>query len=218
MKFDACSTGWIDVTRPMRSGMPHWPGDPELQMDRICDIKRGDACNVSKLTLCAHTGTHMDAPVHYLDDGPGMEAAPLDALLGPVRVLQCDDPVSIRRTWLQQFELESGGREFFKTAGSAAAHEQFREDYIYIGSDAAEYLAERHTRLVGIDTMSVGGFYDHMVETHVALLGAGCWIVENLDLSQVEPGAYEAICLPIKFTDCDGAPARVLLRPQTSRR
>lgn len=214
MSSDSLSAeGWIDVTLPVAVGMPRWPGDPEVEIERVSDMGRGDSCNVSKLTLCAHTGTHIDAPLHYLSDGVGTEAAPLDALMGRARVLVCDDPVSVRRCWLEKQGIVEGERIIVKTHGSAAAAGQaFREDYVYVAADAAQFLAERKTRLLGINTMSVGGFYDSMVETHKILLGVDCWIVENLDLSQVDAGEWEIICLPMKIADCDGAPARVLMR------
>lgn len=205
---------WRDVTRPMIAGMVHWPGDPEFAVDLISDINRGDTCNVSRLTLCAHTGTHMDAPFHFLADGVGIEAAPLNSLMGSARVIAVDDPVSVRRAHLEQYEIMPGERIFIKTANCSIPWDgEFCMDYVYIAADAAQYLAEKGIALLGVDYMSVGGFYQDMVETHKALLGADVWIVENLDLREIEPGNWEIICLPLKIVGGDGAPARVLMRP-----
>lgn len=204
------AAGWVDVTLPMDMGMPRWPGDPEFEVSRVCDMSRGDSCNVSKVTLCVHTGTHIDAPCHYVQGGAGVEAAPLDVLMGRGRVLQCDDQVAVRRGWLEEQGIEAGERLFFKTVRPTGR--EFREDYVYIARDGAEFLVERGVKLLGIDTMSVGGFYDSMVETHVTLLEAGVWVVENVNLSKVPAGTFDIICLPLVIPGCDGAPARVLMR------
>lgn len=207
------ASGWIDVTQPVQPGMAHWPGDPSVEIDLVSDMSRGESCNVSRLVMGAHTGTHIDAPVHYLPGEAGAEAAPLSALMGRARVLQPDDRLSVRRAWLESQDVQQGERIFFKTRQSDdLAGQPFREDYVYLAADAAGYLAERGVLLVGIDTMSVGGFYHEMVETHRALLQGGCWIVENVDLSQIEPGDWDVICLPMKLVGCDGAPARVLMK------
>ncbi len=207
------SGGWIDVTLPMEAGMAHWPGDPQVEIDRIVDMGKGDICNVSRVTMCAHSGTHMDAPAHFLRDGAGVDTAPLEVLMGPARVIAIDDPVSIRRADLEKYHIQAGERIIFRTRNSQFSRDGgFQMDFVHIASDAAQYLAGQKVSLVGIDYMSVGGFYQDMVETHVALLGAGVWIVENLDLQHIGPGDWELICLPMKIVGCDGAPARVLMR------
>src|SRR5690606_28249885 len=132
--------------------------------------------------------THMDAPCHYVPSGAGVEAAPLDVLMGRGRVLQCDDQVAVRRAWLEAQGIGAGERLFIKTVRPTGR--AFREDYVYLAPDGAEFLVERGVKLLGIDTMSVAGFYDGMVETHMTLLQAGVWVVENVDLSKVSPGEY----------------------------
>lgn len=205
---------WIDITRPTFAGMAHWPGDPEVEVERFMDIRRGDHCNVSRVSMCVHAGTHIDAPLHFISDGDGAESAALDVMIGPARVIAIDDQVSVRRSALEPYDLQPGERVLFKTRNGLIPWEgPFVMEYIYIAADAAEYLAERRVALVGIDGMSVGGFYNDMVECHLALLNGGIWIVENLDLRAVKPGRYELMCLPMKLVGCDGAPARVLLRP-----
>jgi len=207
-------TDWIDVTLPVRNGMVHWPGDPEFHIERIHDQLKGDIATVSKFTMGAHTGTHMDAPLHFLKGGISIDRIPLEAVIGPARVIQIQDRVSIRRGELEQHEIEARGRVLFKTANSDHlwGKDEFDENFIFIAQDAAEYLAERGVRTVGVDYLSVGGFRQDAVETHEALLGAGIWVVEGLDLSGIEPGLYEMICLPLKLIDAEGAPARAVLR------
>lgn len=207
-------TDWIDVTVPVRNGMVHWPGDPEFHIERTQDQLKGDTATVSHLSMGAHTGTHMDAPLHFLKDGISIDQLPLEAVIGHARVIQIQDRVSIRRAELEQHEIEARGRVLFKTANSDHlwGKDEFDEDFIFIAHDAAEYLAERGVRTVGVDYLSVGGFRQDAVETHETLLGAGIWVVEGLDLSGIEAGLYEMICLPLKLIDAEGAPARAVLR------
>jgi len=194
--------------------MVHWPGDPPFERQLIQDQKKGDVCTVSKLTMGAHTGTHMDAPRHFVKGTQGIDEVPLDAVIGPARVIQIQDRQAIRRAELEQHEIEARDRVLFKTANSDRlwSKDEFDEDFIFIAHDAAEYLAERGVRTVGVDYLSVGGFRQDAVETHEALLGADIWVIEGLDLSGIEPGRYELICLPLKIAGSDGSPARAVLR------
>jgi arylformamidase len=209
---------WIDVSVPLRSGMVHWPDNPPVVIERVLDIGRGDVCNVSRLSMGVHTGTHMDAPIHFVPDGAGIERMPLAATMGPCRVVAIADPVAIRPAELEPLGIARGERILFKTRNSARvwSGEAFMEDFVYIAQDAARYLAARGVGTVGVDYLSVGGYAKDGPETHRALLEAGVWIIEGLDLSRVGPGAYELICLPLKIAGGDGAPARALLRPATA--
>jgi arylformamidase len=143
-----------------------------------------------------------------------MEQMPIDATIGPARVIFISDPVAIRRPELEKHDLQPGERILIKTANSAKCwnRDSFDEDYIFIAADAAAYMAERGIRTVGVDYLSVGGFKQDMVETHQTILRAEIWIIEGLNLSAVEPGAYELICLPLKLVGSDGSPARAILR------
>jgi arylformamidase len=194
--------------------MVHWPGDPPYNIKRLHDQSNGAVCTVSKVDLGVHTGTHMDAPLHFIQGGAAIDQIPLDAVIGPARVIQIQDRRSIRREELEQHEIEARDRVLFKTANSDQLwrKDEFDEDFIFITRDGAEYLAERGVQTVGVDYLSVGGFKEDAVETHVALLDKGIWIIEGLDLSGVEPGLYELICLPLKLMGSEGSPARAVLR------
>jgi len=207
-------TDWIDVSVPVHNGMVHWPGDPPYHIERLHDQSNGAVCTVSKIRLGVHTGTHMDAPLHFIHGGATVDQVPLDAVIGPARVIPIQDRRSIRREELEQHEIEARDRVLFKTANSDRLwrKNEFDEDFIFITRDAAEYLAERGVQTVGVDYLSVGGFKEDAVETHIALLDAGIWIIEGLDLSGVEPGLYELICLPLKLMGSEGSPARAVLR------
>jgi arylformamidase len=208
------TTTWIDVSVPLYSGMAHWPDNPPVLIERMLDMDRGDTCNVSTIAMGSHTGTHMDAPLHFLRTGKGIDEMPLDATLGLARVIEIGDTESIKPGELRPHGILQGERVLFKTQNSTRCWKSdgFVEDFVYISQEAARYLAELHVRTVGMDYLSVGGYVKDGVETHQALLGAGIWVIEGLDLSQVQPGTYDLICLPIKLAKGDGAPARAIVR------
>ena len=207
---------WIDISVPIYSGMVHWPGNPAVRIERTEDLSRGDAANVSKLELGVHTGTHMDAPRHFLADGAGIDELPLDATIGPARVIRIEHPQAILPAELEAHDLQAGERVLFLTRNSGRCwkSDQFVEDFVYISAAAAQFLVERKVRTVGVDYLSVGGYVHDGVETHRILLGAGVWLVEGLNLAAVKPGAYELVCLPLRVVGADGAPARAILRPR----
>jgi arylformamidase len=208
--------GWIDVSVPISSGMVRWPDDPAVEVSRASEIAAGDPANVTRLEMSAHTGTHMDAPVHYLEGREGIDAMPFDATIGLARVIEISDMVSVKAGELAGHEPKQGERLLLKTVNSVNAWKlapEFERNFVYIAADAAAFLAECGVRSVGIDYLSVGGFEHDAVETHVALLRAGVWVIEGLNLADVEPGDYELLCLPLKIVGSDGAPARALLRP-----
>jgi arylformamidase len=199
---------------PVREGMVHWPGDPAFHIRRVLDQKNGDICTLSQIEMSVHTGTHMDAPRHFLKDAATMESMPIDATVGLARVIPILDERVIGREELLQHDLQTGERILFKTANSDERWDTdvFDEDFIFIAKDAAEYLVECGVRTVGVDYLSVGGFRQDMVETHQTILSAGIWIIEGLDLRDVTPGLHEMVCLPLKLVGSDGAPARAALR------
>jgi len=205
---------WIDISVPLRDGMVHWPGDSDVTIKRIRDMAQGEVCNVSFLSMSAHTGTHMDAPLHFLREGKSLDRLPIEATIGPARVIEITDPEAIKPDALRPCKIKQGERILFKTRNSKKSWNKtgFDEDFVYITQEAARYLAERRIQTVGIDYLSVGGFKRDGVETHHALLGAGIWIIEGLNLSQVKPGRYELICLPLKVLGLEGAPARAVLK------
>ena len=208
--------GWIDVSVTLRDGMVHWPDNPPVSITRQLDISKGDKANVSRLSIGSHTGTHMDAPLHFVPDGKGLDEMELEATMGPARVIEIDDPVAVTADALEDHVIGAGDRILFKTRNSDRrwVDQPFDEDFVYVSAGAAAHLAARGVRLVGIDYLSVGGFKSDGVETHTALLEAGIWVIEGLDLSRVSAGEYELVCLPLKILRSDGAPARAILRPR----
>ena len=209
------ASGWIDVSVTLKDGMVTWPGDPPVRISHALSMERGDPSTVSLLGMGAHTGTHMDAPAHFVRGGTGIGDIPLDASIGPARVIPIRDRTSIQPDELEGHSIQHGDRVLFKTHNSEHCWDtdRFVEDFVYISEAAAEYLAERQVRLIGVDYLSVGGFHADGVKIHQTLLNAGIWIIEGLNLKQVPPGWVDLVCLPLKILGGDGAPARALVRP-----
>lgn len=205
---------WIDITVPVREGMPVWPGETSPRIWRSKELAR-DGVNVTELVLGAHTGTHVDAPVHFVRGGGGVESLPPDVLIGPARVLTVTGGPEVDRAALAAVP-EGCVRLLLRTANRerwGAAATRFDADFVGLSVEAAEWLAERGTRLVGIDYLSVQPYRHERPRVHQALLGAGVVLLEGIDLSAVRDGDYELVCLPLLVPGADGAPARAVIRP-----
>jgi arylformamidase len=208
------SNPWIDVSVTLRAGMVHWPGDTPFSRGSNLSLAKGDECNLSQMTASCHTGTHMDAPLHFVEGGAAIDAIPLEAVIGPARVIAIEDPDSIGVAELQKHNIAAGERVLFRTRNSdiVSKSDEFQEEFVHIPHDAARYLASLRVLTIGVDYLSVGGYQTDGAETHRALLGAGIWIIEGLNLAGVAPGDYDLVCLPLKLAGADGAPARAALR------
>ena len=178
-------------------------------------MERGDGNNLSMISMGAHTGTHMDAPLHFIAGGTGIDNMPLDITMGRARVIEIKDGESVKPGELIPFQIGRDERILLKTSNSYRVwkDDSFVEDFVFISDEAALFLAEQGVKLVGVDYLSVGSYAGGGSYVHRTLLGAGIWIIEGLDLSRVEPGDYDLVCLPLKIVDGDGAPARAILRP-----
>lgn len=208
---------WIDISVPLRNGMVVWPGDAPFERTSTLQLANGDACNLSQISTTAHIGTHVDAPLHFLPGGAAVDAMPVSASVGPARVIEIRDPEAIRRQELEEHHLAKGERVLFKTRNSEQCWDtdDFQKKFIYIHADAARYLVKCGVQTVGVDYLSVDGFEKPGAETHHILLNAGVWIIEGLVLTDVDPGDYELLCLPLKMIGSDGAPARAVLRKRS---
>jgi arylformamidase len=207
-----------DVSVPISAATPIYPGDPGVEIKQWAALAGGDAANVTLLNFGAHTATHVDAPSHFIEGAPKVDALPLDVLVGPARVLVIpEDARAITAEHLLAQNLDGATRVLFKTRNSEfwrTPSAGFRRDFTSIAPDAARALVQSGVRLVGIDYLSVEKFQAEKFETHEILLSNGIVILEGLDLREVEGGDYELICLPLKIAGGtgDGAPARVVLR------
>ncbi|WP_243313671.1 cyclase family protein [Fundidesulfovibrio agrisoli] len=208
-------SAWRDISVPVRTGMPVWPGDPPTLTERLLDLHRGDPCTLTRVAMCAHAGTHLDSPAHYLPGGADMDALPLDAGIGRARIIAIRDQSAVTVEELAERRIRRGERILLKTANSPRVWTSggFVEDFVRLTPGAAAYLAKRGPRLLGVDGLSVGGPDQSGGEVHRILLEAGIWILEGLDLSDVEPGPVDLLCLPLRLAGAEGAPARALVRP-----
>ncbi len=211
----AADDGWLDVTVPIRDGMVHWPGDPAVRVTRVQALEHGHPATVTHLDLGVHTGTHVDAPVHFIAGAAGIHELPLASLLGPARVVALPDARTITAEAIEGVDPVAGERLLFRTDNSARCwrDDRFVPDYTYLSLDAARHLAARRVATVGVDYLSIGGGEDGRA-IHRVLLESDICVIEGLNLSQIAPGLYDLICLPLRIHDADGAPARVLLRPR----
>jgi arylformamidase len=205
----------FDVTMPIKNLMPVWPGDPLVENQLVSSIENGDEANVTIIKMSAHTGTHIDAPKHFIKSGTAIEGLSLVTLLGEVEVVDIDFRISqIDALTLSKLnKTQWPQRVLFKTNNSKMRlleEDCFNQNFIALLPDAAEYLVQKGVKLVGIDYLSIAPFEDGS-DTHIKLLENNVIVIEGLNLADISPGIYELIALPILLEDADGAPARVLL-------
>jgi arylformamidase len=206
-----------DVTVPISEVMPVWPGDPPVQIERVSELSGGAPFNVSRLHLGSHTGTHVDAPFHFLPQGQTVDRLSLDLLVGPALVLDLEDLPGRAIHTLDLANLHpprSTTRLLLKTRNSnlwADRQNEFEQNYVHLHPQAAAWIVQRGIRLLGLDYLSVEAFHSTTYKVHHTLLDAGLVVVEGLDLSAVPAGPCQLVCLPLKIEGGDGAPARVLV-------
>ncbi|MBX0289060.1 cyclase family protein [Hymenobacter sp. HSC-4F20] len=200
---------WLDLTTPISDGMAYWPDNAPVHIKKTLSIAAGDPANVTEMSLSVHTATHVDAPLHFLADGPDVTQLDLATLMGPALLVEIEDPKFITRPEIEHLPLAKGSRVLFKTRNSRRewATAPFDPEFVRVRADAAELLRERGVVCVGVDYLSVGP-----ADTHNILLQAGISIIEGLALQHAPAGEYDLICLPLKIQGADGAPARVIAR------
>lgn len=211
------SGGWIDVTATLDPATtPVYEGDAPMKFEYLKDMRNGDPLTLSVFSLGAHSGTHIDAPMHFVAGGASIDQVPLDPLIGPARVIDIPDSVqAIDAAELNRHEWRGAQRVMFRTRSALRgwmASPQFHRDFAYIAPDAAQLLADADVQLVGVDYISAEQFGSPEPLTHRILLGKGIPIVEGLALDGVAAGDYELIVLPMKVAGHEGAPARAVLR------
>lgn len=212
--------GWTDVTYPIFENMTGWPGQPPTTYDTLSCIHCGDTAKVTMLHFSAHSGSHMDAPNHFLAEGIDISRFPIEVGLGPVRIASINCEAEVRPEHLQAYEartrpLQAGERLLLRTPNSDRGlwlQDPFDRDYHGIGPEAAGYIRDKKLQLIGVDYLSVGPFHHGNPQTHRTLMSADIWIIEGVDLRKIEEGDYQMICLPLKLAGSDGSPIRVLLK------
>ena len=204
---------FIDVTVPLDADLPTYPKNLPFTLEATQRIAAGASSNVSALHMSAHAGTHVDAPRHFFDDQPGVEALPLDLLIGIARVIEVPSTGGVTADDLAAVHLANDVRVLIKTRNSVLWGSQaFHADYVGVTESGARHLVERGVKVVGVDYLSVELFKTPGAPAHHVLLGAGTIVIEGLNLRGVAPGVYDMFCLPLRVVGSDGAPARVVLR------
>jgi len=204
-----------DVSVPIRHGGLVYPNNPPISITPVQSIAAGNTANVSRIDLGSHTGTHVDAPLHFMDGGAGVDELPLDVLIGPARLIAFEDDVlAVGEAELRRHDLTGVTRLLIRTRNSAwlaSETSEFHPDFTHVAPDGAEYLVSLGVRLVGVDYLSVEQFRSPHHKTHRTLLSNSVVIVEGLVLTEPPPGDYELYCLPMLMAGLDGAPARAVL-------
>ena len=210
--------GWYDISVPIKQGMNYLPIDPVApKVYRFSDVELGAKVTMSMIEIISHTGTHIDTPLHFIPGGSTVSDMPLDATIGPARVIEIEDPESVKVDELEKHNIGKGERILCKTRNSPEAYEspRFVEDYVYLDADAALFLAEKGIVLFGLDCITIGDIKNEgsAVKTHQTLLSAGIYILEGCALGHVPAGEYELLCLPLLMYHGDAGPSRAILRP-----
>jgi arylformamidase len=205
----------VDITISLNNSIPSWPESKGFSLSWPKRLENGDICNNSYLTIDTHTGTHLDAPFHFFSKGATIEQVYLEKLIGPCTVCCLSGVKDITPADLAQLNLSPDtSRLLLQTDNSRlqlTKTNEFKEVFTALSPAGAHWIVDNGIDLVGIDYLSIGGYHNG-VDTHKILLNAEVVVVEGLDLEGVEPGKYELICLPLKITGAEGAPARAVLR------
>ena len=204
-----------DITLTISPDLVVWPDDSPVELSQVSSIANGDEANVTWIQMAVHTGTHIDAPCHFIDGAEFVEHIPIDLLTGRAYVLHVEDDVDlITKDLLENSHIPPRTkRVLFRTRNSdhwKGSHTTFDQDYVALDAEAAAHLIQRGVKLIGVDYLSVAPFTD-TAPTHVTLLEAGIVVVEGLNLGEVSQGRYTLYCLPLKIAGADGAPARAIL-------
>ena len=206
----------FDISIGIDENLPLWPGDPELRLQWAANIEQGDLVNLTELSMGIHTGTHIDAPLHFLPNGKPIDSLSLNVFVGEAQVVAIPQDVNLITVDILQDVCEIiAARILFKTKNSQLWEtSKFQQDYVALEASAAQWLVDQGVQLVGIDYLSIAPFKDP-APTHETLLNNEVVIVESLDLRLVKPGIYTLICLPLKLVGREAAPARaILLSPE----
>jgi arylformamidase len=207
-----------DVSVPITNVMPVWPSDPPVKLTSQAHESRdgGHTIRLTNIEMGSHTGTHIDAPWHFIPDGRRLNQIPLDTLVGEARIFEITGVRSIGKAAVEKLPLDGVERVLFKTDNSQHWNDDgFFEEFVYLEPEAAELLANRGVELVGIDYLSIDKFNSEKHPTHFVLLGRNIVIIEGLNLSRVGAGQYHMSALPLNLQDVDGAPTRVILQSST---
>ncbi|ENQ3076914.1 arylformamidase [Bacillus multifaciens] len=203
---------WIDISQPLNNKIATWPGDTPFSYEVSWTKEQSGSVNVGKISMSIHTGTHIDAPFHFDNDGKKVSDLDINIYIGPARIIDVTGLESIGAKELENYDLEGVSRLLLRTLSKTNPH-VFPETIPYLRADLAPYLHEKGVRLIGVDVPSVDPLNDKELAAHHELFKHGIHILENVVLENVQDGDYELIALPLSLTDADGSPVRAVLKP-----
>ncbi|PGO23507.1 arylformamidase [Bacillus cereus] len=203
---------WIDISQPLNNDIATWPGDTPFSYEVSWSKENSGSVNVGKLTMSIHTGTHIDAPFHFDNDGKKVLDLDIDVYVGTTRVIDVSGLESIGKKEVESFNLEGVERLLLRTSSHGKANE-FPDVIPHLRADIAPFLSEKGIRLIGVDVPSVDPLDDKELAAHHQLFKHGIHILENVVLDYIVEGDYELIALPLALTDADGSPVRAVIRP-----
>lgn len=201
----------FDITRTLGLDTLSIPDDPAFESAKIASIQNGDIFNLRRLVISSHSGTHLDAPYHFFDDQSSLDQLPINRFVLEAQVIYIQNPKKISLQEIENYPIKPGQAILFKTKNRYLPRDTFSEKFVDLTEPAARWLVQKKISLVGIDYLSIERFDDDTFPVHQILLGSSILILEDIDLSQIEPGLYQLSCLPLKFKNADGAPCRAIL-------
>jgi arylformamidase len=203
---------WIDISQPLSSDIAHWPGDTPYSYETTFTKEQTGSVNIGKITTSLHTGTHVDAPFHFKNDGEKIVDLDINLYIGPARVIDVSDYRNIDSTVLQTFDLDGVTRLLLKTSVPNNP-KRFPEQIPALSADVAAFLQQKGIHLIGVDIPSVDPLDSKEMDAHHALYKHGINILENIMLDKVKEGDYELIALPLPLKEADGSPVRAVIKP-----
>ena len=204
-------TEWIDITQPLSNDIAEWPGDTPFNYELTFTKEQTGSVNIGQVTMSVHTGTHIDAPFHYDNEGKQVQDLDLSLYMGPAVVADVTGHAVIGRAELEMLELKDTERLLLKTGGHPDPN-RFPVQYPVLKSDIGPYLKEMGVRLIGVDVPSVDAVDSKTMDAHHSLYDNGVNILENIVLTDVHPGVYELVALPLALQGSDGSPVRAVIR------
>ncbi|MCX7709207.1 MAG: cyclase family protein [Clostridia bacterium] len=202
-----------DISLTLENDLPVWPGDKNPELEQTSFMEKGDVCNVGRFSMGMHTGTHIDVPLHFINDGKSTEDVDLSRFIGRAKVFEVEVPLKIELEHVQNFDIGEDDIIILKVPKneSLLKIKEFSKDYVSLSLEAAQFFANKKIKAVGINYFSIEKFDSSKFAVHKTLLGNDIVVIEGLKLEGIEPGEYEFFCLPLKLKNGNGSPVRAVL-------
>ncbi len=191
-----------------------YPGDTPYSRNLIWTIADSGICDLSRLELSAHSGTHIDTPAHFIAKGKTVDQYEIKNFILPASVVNVKNQTAVTADDIANVEVQPGDALLLRTENSASrlcCNGVFSETFVYVTQGAAEVCLEKEIALIGIDYITIEQYGNNAFDAHRALLGNGVLVLEGIDLYQVAAGRYTLFCLPLKMKSSEASPVRAFL-------